>query len=304
MPKLNTHLKSTCPTQKTSLHPLRRQLLESRLDQIKYQERQQACRGSFMTCLYGKTDYTQEKNDIMRQLGLSQQTNAGINPRAPQAIKEEITRFKQQYPDEYRTFMQQIQDDKKTWKQIDQEISNGKITPRGLSEQQWQNILDISAEELKNAKKEGISYCNFYARNRLLNEGIYMPPEQNANQIKDYVDNNPQVWEKIPRKKDDENRPTKHLNHQAAYKAAANGDTVIVVYKNPDLADHGHIALVDGQKEMRLSEKWHNIKLPTIDGYNSSHKKIETESLSWQFTQDREPDMDYYRYIGKKKEQE
>ena len=53
---------------------------------------------------------------------------------------------------------------------------------------------------------------------------------------------------------------------------------------------------------MQESGKWGNIQVPSINGYNSSDDKIKTESLSWQFTKDKEPGMDYYRYMGEKRD--
>lgn len=295
------------------LHPLRKQYLENRLKDIDYQERQQMMQDGFTTAMYGKKDYTQERDDIMKELmqgkgsinDTARQMAVKINPNTPEPIKREISRFQREYPNEYRDYMKQIQDDKKTWGQIDRDIQSGKITPQELSDTQWQTMLDTNAQDLEKAKKERNSYCNYYARERLLQQGIYMPPGQNANQIKDHMDNHPQNWEKIPRKTDKEGTPTEHLDHQAAHNAAANGDTVIVAYKNPNPAAHGHIAVVNGEQEMQTSGKdYWNTDVPQIDGYHSygTDKGIKTESLSQQFTKDKEPDMDYYRYIGEKKE--
>lgn len=130
-----------------------------------------------------------------------------------------------------------------------------------------------------------------------------MPPGQNANQMKDHMDNNPQNWEKIPRATDEKGNPTEHLDHQAAHDAAANGDTVIVAWQND--AGHGHIAWVDGEGQMNSSDKKHwGMDVPTIDGYHAwgEDKGIKQESLSQQFTKDKEAGMDYYRYISTKRE--
>ena len=203
--------------------------------------------------------------------------------------------------------MKQIQDDKKTWGQIDRDINNGKTTPQELSDTQWQTILDKSAEELQSKQGQTENpYCNIYTRDQLLKQGIYMPPGQNANQIKDHMDSNPQTWEKMPKKADAKGNPTEHLDHQAAHDAAKNGDTVVVVYKNPDDTKHGHIAQVDGKGKMNPSDSEHwGTNVPTIDGYHAwgNDKGIKQESLSQQFTKDKEPGMDYYRYIGPKRKQ-
>lgn len=307
------------------LHPLRKQYLENRLKDIDYQERQQAAQDDFTTRMYGKKDYAEERNKIMEELMQGKQSiTPGYKhpdekfwdmtdsqsakeqyPQTPEAVGKEINRFKREQPNEYGKYIKQIQDDNKTWEQINKDIIDGKITPQELSDTQWQTMLDTNAQDLEKAKKERNSYCNYYARERLLQQGIYMPPGQNANQIKDHMDNHPQNWEKIPRKTDKEGNPTEHLDHQAAHNAAANGDTVIVAYKNPNPAAHGHIAVVNGEQEMQTSGKdYWNTEVPQIDGYHSygTDKGIKTESLSQQFTKDKESDMDYYRYIGEKKE--
>ena len=55
---------------------------------------------------------------------------------------------------------------------------------------------------------------------------------------------------------------------------------------------------------MQESGTWGNIQVPTIDGYHAwgENKGIKTESLSQQFTPDKEPDMEYYRYMGEKRD--
>ncbi len=324
------------PNEEHTLHPLRRQYLENRLKQIEIHERQQTMQDKFSTAMYGKKDYSEERNEIMQELMQGKQSRPIGHqypdekfldiadkqiaqekyPHTPEAVGKEIARFEREYPKEYNRNMQeienakkqQLENDKKSWPEINKDIQDGKITPQELSNKQWQNMLDKNAKDLENAKKEEKSYCNYYARERLLKEGIYMPPDQNANAIKDYMDQNPQNWEKLPKKTDAQGNPTGLLDHQAAHDAAKNGDTVVVVYKNPNPSpdEHGHIALVDGKKEMQTSgKKFWNTDVPQIDGYHSdgTDKGIKTESLSKQFSPKREPYMDYYRYVGPKRKQ-
>lgn len=51
-----------------TLHPLRRQYLENRLKQIEILERQQTMQDKFSTAMYGKKDYSEEKNNIINEL--------------------------------------------------------------------------------------------------------------------------------------------------------------------------------------------------------------------------------------------
>ena len=319
-----------------TLHPLRKQYLENHLKDLDYQERQQMMQDSFTTAMYGKKDYSEERNNILKELEQGKQSRMhgykypdekfwdiadrqmarNKYPKTPEAVGKEISRFEREYPDSYQKYIQEIEnakrqqiiDDKKSWQEINKDINTGKITPQDLSGQQWQTILNKSAEELQQAGEKSEVRCNFYVRDQLLKQGIYMPPNQNANQIKDYMDNNSQIWEKMPKATDEKGNPTEHLDHQAAYDAAKNGDTVVVVYKNPNPSpeEHGHIARVDGQKEMQTSgKKFWDTDVPQIDGYHSdgTDKGIKIESLSKQFSPKREPYMDYYRYIGPKRKQ-
>lgn len=50
------------------LHPLRKQYLENRLNAIAYQERTQTMQDNFTTAMYGRKDYTEEKNNIINEL--------------------------------------------------------------------------------------------------------------------------------------------------------------------------------------------------------------------------------------------
>ena len=313
------------PDEDHSLHPLRRQYLENRLKQIEIHERQQTMQDKFSTAMYGKKDYSEEKNNILQEMLQDKQSRPIGHqypdekfldiadkqiaqekyPHTPEAVGKAIARYERENPEEYQTYMEEMEErekaNKKTWQEINQDINNRQTSPARLTEGQWENILKRSAEDLHKVQRTGKSYCNIYTRDRLLNQGVYMPPDQNANAIKDYMDQNPQNWEKIPKKTDAQGNPTGHLDHQAAHEAAANGDAVVVVWKNPNPNKHGHIAQVDGTADMQKSRTWGNAQVPTIDGYNSSAEEIKTESLSWQFTPGTEPNMDYYRYVGEKR---
>lgn len=306
------------------LHPLRKQYLENRLQEISYQERQQALQDDFTTRMYGTTDYQSERDEILAELknGIStrgpgekysdrdfllidRQNAQKEYPHTPPIIGEEISRFKREQPEQYAEYMKELVSfDANTWRDIDKDINSGKTTPQQISNKQWNAILETSANDLREKQQQSTDpYCNIYARDRLLQDGIYMPPDQNANTMKDYFESHSQTWEKIPKKTDEQGRPTKELNHLAAQEAAANGDTVIVTYKNPDNAQHGHVAIVNGEKGLipKDQNKW-KTEIPFVDGYNASSKKIGVgEALSQQLSRKREPDMDYYRYIGKKR---
>ena len=94
------------------LHPLRKQYLENRLKDIDYQERQQAAQDDFTTRMYGKKDYTEEKNNIINELNRnSTQERTSQQNKTPLASKEE--NFTPAPPDEPSDFDRR----KKLWEE-------------------------------------------------------------------------------------------------------------------------------------------------------------------------------------------
>ena len=195
----------------------------------------------------------------------------------------------------------------KSWQEIDQDIKDGTLSKQDISPAQWDTILSASRQELQDKQDpqkntDQKPYCNIYARDRLLNKGIYMEPDKNANQMIEAMDKKGSGWEKLPKKTDAEGNPTDKLDHQEAQRRAEAGGTVVAVYHNPNDAEHGHIVLVNAEEGMKQSGKWSG-EVPSVDGYNTNTKRItEGGSLSEQFSTPREPDMDYYEYTGPKRE--
>lgn len=334
--------------QPETLHPLRQQHLEDRLKELEYLERQHTRQDSFTTRMYGKKDYSKERDEIQQELrstrrqpenqesklpnwkGLTalqegkqslssqspverfwnitdEQTAQEDYPNTPSAVGKEISRYKRENPDEYASYFKKWQDDQKNWQEIDQDIKDGTLSKQDISSAQWDTILSASRQELQDKqdpqKNTGQKpYCNIYARDRLLNKGIYMEPGKNANQMIEAMDKKGSGWEKLPKKTDAEGNPTDKLDHQEAQRRAEAGGTVVAVYHNPNDAEHGHIVLVNAEEGMKQSGKWGG-EVPSVDGYNTNTKRItEGGSLSEQFSTPREPDMDYYEYTGPKRE--
>ena len=337
------------PNQNKTLHPLRQNILERRLQEIEYLERQQALQDSFSTRMYGKKDYSKEREKIQQELGGSsspqklqvgekpseqdlqagrhsqlpgtrspakrfwdiadEQTAKENYPKTPIAVGKEISRYKRENPDEYASYLKKWQDDQKSWQEIDQDIQDGTLSKQDISPAQWDTILSKSQKELddkqdpqKNPEQQ--PYCNIYARNRLLQQGIYMEPDKNANQMIEDMDKKGSGWEKLPKKVDALGHSTGKLDHPEAQRRAEAGGTVVATYHNPNNAEHGHIVLLNPKAGMKRSGKWGG-EVPSVDGYNTDTKQItEGGSLSEQFSTPREPHMDYYEYTGPKKEKE
>lgn len=305
--------------QNKNLHPLRQNMLQRRLQEIEYLERQQALQDDFSTRMYGKKDYSKEREKIQQELGVSsspqklqvgekpseqdlqagrrsqlpgtrspakrfwdiadEQTAKENYPKTPIAVGKEISRYKRENPDEYASYLKKWQDDQKSWQEIDQDIQDGKLSKQDISPAQWDTILNKSQKELddkqdpqKNPEQQ--PYCNIYARHRLLQQGIYMEPDKNANQMIEDMDKKGSGWEKLPKKVDEQDKPTGKLDHPEAQRRAQAGGTVVATYHNPNNAEHGHIALVNAEAGMKDSgQKSWNTRVPSVDGYNTRAKK-------------------------------
>ncbi len=313
------------PNQNKTLYPLRQNMLERRLQEIEYLERQQARQDDFTSRLYGKQDYREERNNILKELlqgnqsrtqeskypdetfwdSVDRQIGKEKYPQIPEVISREIAHFQRRYPDEYEVYIQEIKkskqeqrkDDEKSWPEINQDIQKGKITPTELSNLQWNNILKKSAQDLQTMQQQTENpYCNVYARDQLLKEGIYMPPDQVANQMIEYMKNHPQLFKKLPKRTDSQGNPTQHLDHQEAFNKAQTNPPILSTYQNPT-GGEGHIVVVNPYIAPSYSSSW-KTNVTNVNGFNSETRKIhEGERLSAQFSPQREPHMDYYEYI-------
>ena len=71
-------------------HPLRKQYLENRLNEIAYQERIQTMQDSFTTTMYGTKNYTEEKNNIINELNRNSAQERTSQPnKIPSSSKKE-----------------------------------------------------------------------------------------------------------------------------------------------------------------------------------------------------------------------
>lgn len=101
------------------LHPLRKQYLENRLNEIAYQERTQTMQDSFTTALYGTKNYTEGKNRIINELNRnSAQENTSQQNLTPSASKKE--NFTPAPPDEPSDFdrRKELWDAQNRWKEF------------------------------------------------------------------------------------------------------------------------------------------------------------------------------------------
>ncbi|MDR2427053.1 MAG: hypothetical protein LBD46_07765 [Endomicrobium sp.] len=117
---------------------------------------------------------------------------------------------------------------------------------------------------------------------------IYLP-RSSANDIDIYLKSS-RHWEKIP------TTPAGKLNHKVAYNAAKSGKYVLAAYNGG--AKSGHIAIVNGKKEMSYSKNY-NAYVPYALG-SVRGRKPKLIPLSYQFSADKEPKINYYIYNKQK----
>ncbi|MDR1942459.1 MAG: hypothetical protein LBQ47_09050 [Endomicrobium sp.] len=129
--------------------------------------------------------------------------------------------------------------------------------------------------------------CSDYVINSLYERKIYLP-KTSANGL-DFHMRASQQWRLIKR------TPKGKLDHQSAFTAAKSGLTVICAY-NTGSSKSGHVAVVDGKKQMFWSDKY-KASVPYVSGSVEGRKPV-TEPLSYQFSADKEPKMSYYVYLN------
>lgn len=148
----------------------------------------------------------------------------------------------------------------------------------------------ILALLISSCAKTGRLRCNLYVTQQMEKKNIYLP-DTTANAIDNYMSAS-QEWTKIPR------TAKGGLDHSAAHKAAKSGNTVLASY-NAGAGENGHIVIINGKKKMEWSAKY-NANVPYASG-SVNGKKPEIMLLSYQFSADKQPKMNYYIYVKKKK---
>lgn len=246
------------------LHPLRKQYLENRLKDLDYQERRQEYQDSFTTAMYGKKDYTQERNDIMEELT---QGKKSVDPSRPS----------------YEYNREQFWKDIHLQEERDK-ANGGRFETATLEE--WKAKDEYYRKGLKT------DHCNTALGTLLKEQGIDLPANESMNGIINFM-NNSSEWQKLPRTEDG------RMDHQTANDLAKEGYTVVFGYNNPE--GHGHGGVLTGNPQMFESKNFTDengkIPIPEVKGSIGS-AEISTGHLGWHLTPQKEADTDYYVYKG------
>ena len=287
------------------LSPLRKQYLENRLKDIDYQERQQAHQDHFTTAMYGKKDYTEEKQNILQQLNgngkqlISEQSeNSATNnhtnftPAAPDEPSDFDRRKKlwenqnkQENPDDQDIFERLNMPDPK--KQPENAHTQWK-KPIGQSTEAW----DRKNEEWRNTPRKDKQHniigsqirCNTTIGRELSKLNIDVQKGVNMNAMIDGMDASGD-WANLPTDKNG------NPDHKEATKLAKEGYIVIATKKE---ADHGHAAILTGKEQ--TSTQWQG-KVPEVYG-SVNGKTAQTQSISYHWSADDKNNIKYkiYRY--------
>lgn len=284
------------PNEEHTLHPLRRQYLENRLNQIEILERQQTMQDKFSTAMYGKKDYSEEKNNILQEMLQGKQSRPIGHqypdekfldiadkqiaqekyPHTPEAVGKEIARFERENPEDYQSYMKEMEErekaNKKTWQTATLE--------------EWKR-KDAEYQQTQP------SHCNTALGSLLKEKGIDLPANKSMNDIINFMETSDD-WQKIPRTQKG------LLDHQTANDLAKKGETVVFGYNNPE--GHGHGGMLTGNPTMFESKNFkdnegHKIAVPEVQG-SIGKEEITTKHLGYHITSNKEPHTNYYIYKG------
>lgn len=283
-----------------TLHPLRQQHLEDRLKELEYLERQQTLQDSFTTRMYGKKDFSEEKENIMHEL---QQGKQSILPtiEAPHTKGEELRRRLKRDQDldkefGYRNIPQPIQyaiDDYR--KEAPEEYQRQKEEQRQWDRDQalgkpfqTQSLEEWKKKDMQFTNKE--VHCNTAMGSILKERGIDLPANTSMNDIIKYMKNSPE-WKEIPM------REGSAKEHQIANEWAQQGHTAVFGQLGDE---HGHGGVLTGNPTMFGSGNFRDkdgekIPVPEIEG-SIGKNPITKEHLGWHLTSGE--NASYFLYVG------
>lgn len=309
-------------------HPLRKQYLESRLNEISYQERAQTMQDNFTTAMYGKKDYTEEKNNIINELNRnSTQERTSQQNKTPLASKEE--NFTPAPPDEPSDFdrRKKLWEEQNKWDEFQKSQHKGQSVVRANEPNAFERL---GITDPKNPP-ESISEFDKAKRD------FYKFPQSNGTSTEEWNKKN-EEWRNTPRKDKDgnilgsqlrcnttfgrelsklgidvekdasmndvidcmdksddwANLPTDkkgNSDHKEAIKLAKEGYIVVATEKGKE---HGHAAILTG-KEVE-SGTWKG-KVPEVYGsVNGKPAKAEGISIHWQAKDKNNIEYKVYRF--------
>ena len=308
------------------LHPLRKQYLENRLKDLDYQERQQMMQDSFTTAMYGKKDYTKERNEIMRELNgdskrqfvreRKEESSSGpqftpSDESSSDSGKENTTpsdsEFTPAEPDEPSDFdrrkelwedqqRQENPDDQDIFKRLN--IPDPKEQPEN-DQTQWKKPIGQSTEEWDKKNEEWRNKPrkdkngNIIGSTIRCNTTIGRELSKLDIDVQKGVDMNTMI-DGMDKSGDWANLPTDkngNPDHKEATKLAKEGYIVVATEKGEK---HGHAAILTGKEQS--STQWKG-KVPEVYG-SVNGKTAQTQSISFHWSADNKNKIKYkiYRY--------
>lgn len=310
------------------LHPLRKQYLENRLNEIAYQERTQSMQDSFTTAMYGTKNYSEEKNNIINELNRnSAQENTSQQNQTPSASKKE--KFTPAPPDEHSDFdrRKELWDAQNRWKEFQKSryegqsvaqpnepnaferlgISDPKNPPESISESdkakrdfyKFSPSNGTSTEEWNKKNEEWRNTPRKDKTGNILGSQLRCNTtfgrelsKLGINVEKDASMN--EVIDRMDKSGDWANLPTDkngNPDHKEATKLAKEGYIVAATEKGEN---HGHAAILTGRE--RDSGTWKG-RVPEVYGsVNGKAAKAEGISNHWRAKDQNKIQYKVYRY--------
>lgn len=300
MPKQNIFSHLGKLIKKKEIHPIRKQHLENRLQELDYLERQQSHQDAFTTRLYGKKDFSNEKENIIKELQQGKQSVLpAIKAHNMDGVKfwQSLTRERNldkefgyrgiprpiQYAiDDYRKANPQTyQQEKEEQRQWDRDLALGKPF-------QTQSLEEWKKKDAQYTKKD--AHCNTAMGSILKARGIDLPANTSMNDIIKYMKNSPE-WKEIPMQEGSSEE------HQLANEWAKQGHTA--VFGKP-AKDHGHGGVLTGNPTMFESQNFidkngEKIFVPEIEG-SIGIQPISKAHLGHHLTSGK--NASYFLYVG------
>ena len=286
--------------QNKNLHPLRQNMLQRRLQEIEYLERQQALQDDFSTRMYGKKDFSEEKEKIKAELAARQTSVLPGRPshyakgqeliqqlqrdyeldkefgyrNIPKAVQYAIDDYRKENPEKYKR-------EREEQRQWDREQALGKPF-------QTQSLEEWKKKDTEYTNKD--IHCNTAMGLILKKRGIDLPANTSMNDIITYMRNSLE-WKEIPM------RNGSAEEHKIANDWAVNGHTAVFGQTG---TEHGHGGVLTGNPKMFQSGNFRDangkkIFVPEIEG-SIGKNPISKEHLGWHLTSGE--NASYFLYIG------
>lgn len=312
------------------LHPLRKQYLENRLNAIAYQERTQTMQDNFTTAMYGRKDYTEEKNNIINELNRNstEEPTHQLNKTLSDSKEENFTPAPPDEPSDFDR-RKELWEDQNRWNEFQKSRYEGQSVaqPKEPNAFERLGIADPKnpPESIAESDKAKRDFYKFPQSNRTSAEEWDKKNEEWRNTPRKDKDGNilgsqlrcnttfgrelsklgihvekdasmNDVIDRMDKSGDWANLPTDkngNPNHKEATKLAKEGYIVVATEKGEK---HGHAAILTGNEQP--STQWKG-NVPEVYG-TANGKTAKNQSISFHWSADNKNNIKYKVYRHKR----